>query len=62
MEKWEQIERSEVWTQILAGAEVVCAVLRNNTFKAGIYRLRERAVDVVDKLIADENAVFFKEV
>lgn len=62
MENWKQIERTEVWTHILAGEDVMCAVIRNKTFRAGIYCLRERAVGVVDKLIADENAVFFKEV
>lgn len=65
MEKWKQIDRSEVWPSLVAGANVVSVALENDVpsgLSKGVKTLREKSVATVETLIAHKNVVFFVEV
>lgn len=63
MRDFEKIDREEVLTEIVNGADIFAFVLKIDARKSVTYmahRLRDEKVGVIQRLIAQANVVFYK--
>lgn len=59
MKHYREIDKNFVWERLIAGKRVVAIVFESQYFKSGAHHLRSWNVSEINKLMEEEEVVYF---
>lgn len=62
MKNWRQVDKDYVWFKLQEGKPILVAILESKNFYQEIINLRWVKVENVNKLLKEENVVFFEKI